>query len=96
MRGEDASNVAAIPAQHRLTHQILHHFQKFKDLKETFAVSHRAEQLCLRTKQRVVATVEESVLRTEMENFESQEGPVLGPTVYPHWVAGSDQTSSQR
>jgi len=42
VRGEDASNVAAIPAQHRLTHQILHHFQKFKDLKETFAVSHRA------------------------------------------------------
>ncbi len=70
--GEDASNVAvtAIPAQNRLTHQILHHFQEFKDLKETFAVSRRAEQLCLRTKQRVVATVEESVLRTEMENFE--------------------------
>ena len=59
MRGEDASNVAAIPAQNRLTHQILQ--------------SHRAEQLCLRTKQRVEATVEESVLRTEMENFESQE-----------------------
>jgi hypothetical protein len=59
VRGEDASNVAAIPAQNRLTHQILQ--------------SHRAEQLCLRTKQRVEATVEESVLRTEMENFESQE-----------------------
>jgi hypothetical protein len=73
VRGEDASNVAAIPAQNRLTHQILHHFQQFKDLKETSAVSRRAEQLCLRTKQRVVATVEESVLRTEMENFESQE-----------------------
>jgi hypothetical protein len=73
VRGEDASNVAAIPAQNRLTHQILHHFQQLKDLKETFAVSRRAEQLCLRTKQRVVATVEESVLRTEMENFESQE-----------------------
>jgi hypothetical protein len=73
VRGEDTSNVATIPAQNRLTHQILHHFQQFKDLKETFAVSHRAEQLCLLTKQRVVATVEESVLRTEMENSESQE-----------------------
>ncbi len=41
--------------------------------KQTFAVSRRAEQLCLRMKQRVVATVEESVLRTEMETFESQE-----------------------
>jgi hypothetical protein len=59
--------------QQRLTHQILHHFQCFKDLKQTFAVSRRAEQLCLRTKQRVVATVEESVLRTEMENIESEE-----------------------
>ncbi len=43
VRGEDASNVSAIPAQNRLTHQILHHFQQFKDLKETFAVSCRAE-----------------------------------------------------
>ena len=37
-------------------------------------MSRRAEQLCLRTKQRIVATVEDSVLRTEMENLESQEG----------------------
>jgi hypothetical protein len=38
-------------------------------------VSHRAEKprLSLRTKQCVVATVEESVLSTEMDNFESQE-----------------------
>ncbi len=36
-------------------------------------MSRRAEQLCLRTKQRIVATVEDSVLRTEMENLESQQ-----------------------
>ncbi len=36
-------------------------------------VSHRAEQLCQRVKQCVVATVEDSVLHTEMENLESEE-----------------------
>ena len=73
MRGEDAPNLPTLPLQKRVTLQILNHFQPFKDLKETFAVSRRAEQLCLRTKQRIVATVEDSVLRTEMENLESQE-----------------------
>jgi hypothetical protein len=48
-------------------------WQPFKDLKQTFAVSHRVEQLRLRAQQRVVATVEDSVLRTEMENLESEE-----------------------
>ena len=35
--------------------------------------SRRAEQLSLRSQQRLVATVEESVLRTEMAGLESQE-----------------------
>ncbi len=35
--------------------------------------SHRSEQLSLRSQQRVVATVEESVLKTEMTDLESQE-----------------------
>jgi len=48
-------------------------WQHFKDLKQTFAVSRRAEQLRLRVQQRVVATVEDSVLRTEMASLESQE-----------------------
>jgi hypothetical protein len=48
-------------------------WQPFKDLKQTLAVSRRAQQLRLRAQQRVVATVEQSVLRTEMENLESQE-----------------------
>jgi hypothetical protein len=45
----------------------------FKVLKQTFVVSRRDEQFRLCVKQRVVVTVEESVLREEMENFESQE-----------------------
>ena len=38
-----------------------------------FVGSRRAEQLSLRSQQRVVATVEESVLKTEMAGLESQE-----------------------
>ena len=38
-----------------------------------FAGSRRAEQLSLRSQQRIVATVEESVLKTEMAGLESQE-----------------------
>jgi hypothetical protein len=75
VRGEDDSNVAvtAVPAQNRVTRQILSMWQPFKDLKLTFAVSRRVEQLRLRAQQRVVATVEDSVLRIEMENLESEE-----------------------
>jgi hypothetical protein len=65
--------VTAIPAQNRVTLQILSMWQPFKDLKQTFAVSRRVKQLRLRAQQRVVATVEHSVLRTEMENLESEE-----------------------
>ena len=73
--GRDASDVAvaAIPAQNRLTQQIISLWQPFKDLKQIFAVSRRAEQLCLRTQQRIEATVEDSVLHTEMGALESQE-----------------------
>jgi hypothetical protein len=38
-----------------------------------FVGSRRAEQLALRSQQRIVATVEDSVLRTEMAGLESQE-----------------------
>ncbi len=38
-----------------------------------FVGSHRAEQLSLRSQPRVVATVEESVLKMEMSGLESQE-----------------------
>ncbi len=95
VRGEDASNVAAIPAQNRLTHQILSMWQHFEDLdlKHTFAVSRRAEQLHLRVQQRVVATVEDSVLCTEMASLESQEE---GAPRRVLWYKPMSQASSQR
>jgi hypothetical protein len=73
VRGEDASNVAAIPTQNKLIHQILSMWQHFKDLKQTFADSRRSEQLLLRAQQRVVGTVEDSVLRTDIAILVSQE-----------------------
>jgi hypothetical protein len=42
-----------------------------------FVVSRRSEQLSLRSQQRVVATVEESVLKMEMADLESQEEVLL-------------------
>ena len=62
-----------IPLQHRVAMQILKHWQPFRDHKLTFAVSRRAEQLRLRTQQRIIATAEDSVLRTEMANLEPQD-----------------------
>jgi hypothetical protein len=41
-----------------------------------FPGSRRAEQLSLRSQQRIVDTVEDSVLRTEMTGLESQEEDV--------------------
>ena len=67
------ADVTAIPSQFKVTKQILLHWQPFRDLKLMFAGSLRAEQLSLRSQQRVVATVEESVLKTEMAGLESQE-----------------------
>ena len=69
----NAADATAIPAQSRVTQQILSHWQPFRDLKLMFAGSRRAEQLSLRSQQRIVATVEESVLKTEMGDLESQE-----------------------
>jgi hypothetical protein len=70
-----ASNgdVAVIPSQHRVTQQLLSHWQPFRDLKLMFPGSRRAEQLSLRSQHRIVTTVEDSVLRTEMTGLESQE-----------------------
>jgi hypothetical protein len=56
----NADDVAVIPSQHRVTQQILSHWQPFRDLKLMFAGSRRAEQLSLRSQQRIVATVEDS------------------------------------
>ncbi len=67
------TGVTVIPSQFKVTHQILLHWQPFRDLKFKFVGSRRAEQLSLRSQQHIVATVEESVLRMEMTGLESQE-----------------------
>jgi hypothetical protein len=69
------ADVAAISSLYRggkVTQQILSHWQPFLDLKLMFAGSRRAEQSSLRSQQHIVATVEDSVLRTEMTGLESQ------------------------
>ena len=67
------NHVVVIPSQHKVTQQILIHWQPFRDLKFRFPGSRRAEQLNLRSQQRIVATVEDSVLLTEMTVLESLE-----------------------
>jgi len=62
-----------IPSQHRVTMQILKHWQPFRDLKLMFAVWRRAERLRLRSQQRIIATSENSILRTEMVSLKSQD-----------------------
>ena len=64
------ADATAIPLHHRVTQQILSHWQPFQDLRLMFAGSRRAEQLSLRSQQRIV---EESVLKMEMAGLESQE-----------------------
>jgi hypothetical protein len=64
---------AVIPSQHKVTQQVLSHWQFFLDLKLMFVASCRGEQLSLSSKQNIVSTVEDSVLRTEMADLESQE-----------------------
>jgi len=68
--------VPVIPSQFKVTQEILIHWEPFRDLKLKFVGPHRAEQLSLHSQQRIVATVEESVLRTEMADLESQEEDV--------------------
>ncbi len=82
VRGEDTSNVVVIPTQNRVTHQILNMCQPFKDLKQTFPVSLRAEQLLFRAQQRVVATVE---LGTRLTHRDGQTRVSRGgcPQTYP-------------
>ena len=61
-------------------------------------VSRRAEQLRLRSQQRIIATAEDSVRRTEIANLESQEedAPQTYPLVQTDELAGANQASSQR
>ena len=71
-----------MPPQNKLTQQISQHWQPFKDLQQTFAVSRRAEQPRLLTQQRIVATAEDSTLRTEMGDLESQEEDAPKPVLW--------------
>ena len=75
VRGGHASNMPTIPSQNRVTQQIIKHWQSFHDQKHMFVVSCRAEQLRLRTQQRIIATAEDSIsaLKTEMGDLKSQE-----------------------
>ena len=41
------ADVPVIPSQLKVTHQLLNHWQPFRDLKSRFVVSRRAEQLSL-------------------------------------------------
>ncbi len=74
MRDESSvsnADVAAIPSQYKVSQQVPSHRQPFLDLKLMFTGSRHTEQLNLRSQQRIV--VEDSVLRSEMAGFESQE-----------------------
>jgi hypothetical protein len=88
------ADVTAIPSQLKVTKQILLHWQPFRDLKFKYVGSRQAEQLSLRSQQCVVATVEESVLKTEMAGLESQEEDAPAyPLLQANGLAGADQTS---
>ena len=98
MWGEDTSNVAVpvIPAQNRVTFQILNHWQPFSTLKQTFQDSCRAEEHRLRAQQCKVATVEDSVLRIEMVRLESQEEDAPRRVLWYKSMSGLGQIRSHR
>jgi hypothetical protein len=70
------TDVTVIPSQYRVTQQILNHWQSFQDLKLMLTGSLREEQLSLHSQDLTVGTVEDSALRTEMVDLESQEDDV--------------------
>ena len=67
------ADVTVIPSQFKVTKQILLHWKPFRDLNLKYVGSRQTEQLILHSQQRVVYTVEESVLKTEMVGLESQK-----------------------
>ena len=67
------AGVVAVPSQLKVTKQILLHWPPFRDLKLKYVGSRQSEQLNLCSHQRIAATVEESVLKTEMTGLQSQE-----------------------
>jgi hypothetical protein len=83
------AGVVTIPSQLKVTKQILLHWQPFRDLKLKYVGSRQTEQLSLCSQQRIVATVEESVLKTEMTGLQSQAYPLLQADE----LAGADKAS---
>jgi hypothetical protein len=75
-RSVSNTGVTDIPSQLNVTQQILLHLYPFWDLKLKYVGSRQSEQLSLRSQQCISATVEESVLKTEMSDLESQEEDV--------------------
>jgi hypothetical protein len=67
------AGVVVIPSQFKVTQQIQGYWQPFRDLQLKFVGSRRLEQLRSLSQQLVVATVQESVLRTEMDDLDPQE-----------------------
>jgi hypothetical protein len=84
------ADIPVIPSQLKVTHQILSHWEPFRDLKSRFPDSRRAEQLSLRSQYRIVTTVEDSVLRTEMAGLESleEDDPKASSSIRP-WAGWS-------
>jgi hypothetical protein len=72
-RSVSNAGVPSIPSQFKVTQQILLYWQPFRDLKLKFVGSRRVEQLTLPSQQCIVSIVEDSVLRMEMTDPESQE-----------------------
>ena len=82
---------------HRVTQQIISPWQPFQDLNQDFEVSRLTEHLRLRSQQIIIVTVEDSVLRTEMVNLESQEEDARKDvTPKPGWVAITDASVCMR
>jgi hypothetical protein len=71
-----------LSSPHRVTQQILSHWQSFLDLNLMFEDSCHVEQLSLNSQLCIVTTVEDSVLRTEMADLESQEEDLKNNIVF--------------
>jgi hypothetical protein len=67
--------------RHRVTQQILSHWQPFRDLELMFAGSRCAKQFSLRSQQRMVATVEDSVLAWSISLWQTFFAMTMGALI---------------
>jgi hypothetical protein len=84
------ADVPVIPTQYKVTQQILIHWKSFLNLKLMFVVSRRTEQLSLCSQQCIVVTVEDSVLRKEVADHESQDEDVPKCILFFNPMSGWD------